>query len=115
MLPAVPLGSFPSPSLPPETSSTRDQPKAAVLTSLAGARGAGQGGRAEGWIRLCRAQTALPLPLFELLVAVLAAEAPALPGAVPHVSAAAGIAVAQPLWRRQGGLLRHVCGTQDGQ
>lgn len=56
-----------------------------------------------------RAQSPLPLPLFELLVAVLAAEAAALAGAVPHVSAAAGVAGAQPLCR---GLLRHLCDSR---
>lgn len=71
-----------------------------------------RGGRAEGWIWLRRAQIPLPLPLFELLVAVLAAEAPAFPSPVPHVSAAAGIAVAQAFCCRQRGLLRHVWGTE---
>lgn len=79
-----------------------------ALTSVAEACVAGQGGRAEGWIQLCRAQTPLPLPLFELLVAVLAAEAPAFPSPVPHVSAAAGVTVAQPFCCRQRGLLHHV-------
>lgn len=92
------------------TREPQPQAGADALTSLAG-----QGGRAEGWIRLCRAQSPLPLPLFELLVAVLTAEAPAFPGPVPHVSAAAGIAVAQPLCCRQRGLLRHICHGEEEQ
>lgn len=106
--------SFPQPASRNKQHTRDPQHQPEAITSLAGARGAGQGGRAEGWIRLCRAQTPLPLPLFELLVAVLAAEAPAFPGPVPHVSAAAGIAVAQPFCRRQRGLLRHVCGERRG-
>lgn len=80
-----------------------------------GAHGAGQAGRAEGWIRLCKAQPPLPLPLFELLVAVLAAEAPAFPGPIPHVSAAAGIAVAQAFCCWQRGLLQHVWDREEQQ
>lgn len=106
--------SFPQPASRNKQHTRDPQHQPEAITSLAGARGAGQGGRAEGWIRLCRAQTPLPLPLFELLVAVLAAEAPAFPGPVPHVSAAAGIAVAQPFCHRQRGLLRHVCSERRG-
>lgn len=41
-----------------------------------------EGGQTDGWVWLCVQQAPLPLPFFELLVTVLAAEAPAFPGSV---------------------------------
>lgn len=57
-------------------------PETDALASLAGACGQGEAGQTDRWIWLCMEQTPLPSPFFELLVTVLAAEAPAFSGSI---------------------------------
>lgn len=83
-------------------------PETDALASLGGACESEEGGQTDAWIRLCMEQTPRPLPFFELLVTVFAAEAPAFPGYVRHVFPATGITVAHAFCCWQLGLLRHI-------
>ena len=80
-----------SPPLQPGHSACREEqnkrgpqhlPETDALASLAGACGPGEGQQTDGQVWLCMEHIPLPSPFFELLVTVLAAEAPAFPGSV---------------------------------